>query len=485
MDAIYARQSVEKADSLSVQGQIDLCKKQAGEDFGVYQDRGFSGKNTNRPAFQRMMEDVEKGAIRKIIVYRLDRFSRSIADFGRLWEVLKKHGVEFVSINETFDTSTPMGRAMLNIIMVFAQLERETTAERVRDNYDQRVKLGAWPGGPAPFGFSVGRLPNGDGRPMPALIANDDAVVVERIFREYSQQEASLGSVARSLNHDGIPAPKRATWDNVTVSRMLHNPSYAMADEEVYLYYKAKGLNIFNSPEEFDGLHSCILIGRRDRSAGKYQDLKDQRLSLANHFGIVPPELWLSCQYKLDENRQIGRAGKGKNTWLSGFLKCGHCGYSVKVNRDGERYYLVCSGRSNLGVCDKSIRVDLREMEVSIAAELEKLLERCPDIESQAAQKGELDKQMQEIDQKIDRLMDALAQSSDLSMTYINRAIDRLDEQRRELLQRRAGGKTKPVAPLRRLKFQPLEFEQKKIVAAQFIKEVRLSGETVQVIWNV
>ena len=176
MDAIYARQSVEKADSLSVQGQIDLCKKQAGEDFGVYQDRGFSGKNTNRPAFQRMMEDVEKGAIRKIIVYRLDRFSRSIADFGRLWEVLKKHGVEFVSINETFDTSTPMGRAMLNIIMVFAQLERETTAERVRDNYDQRVKLGAWPGGPAPFGFSVGRLPNGDGRPMPALIANDDAV---------------------------------------------------------------------------------------------------------------------------------------------------------------------------------------------------------------------------------------------------------------------------------------------------------------------
>ena len=296
MDAIYARQSVEKADSLSVQGQIDLCKKQAGKDVRVYQDRGFSGKNTNRPAFQRMMEDVEKGLIRKIIVYRLDRFSRSIADFGRLWEVLRKHAVEFVSINETFDTSTPMGRAMLNIIMVFAQLERETTAERVRDNYCQRVRLGAWPGGPAPFGFLVGRLPNGDGRPMPALIANDDAPTVERIFLEYSQQEATLGSVARSLNHDGIPGPKRATWDNVTVSRILHNPSYVMADEEVYLHYRAKGLNIANSPEEFDGLHGCILIGRRDRSAGKYQDPKDQQLSLANHLGIIPAELWLSCQ---------------------------------------------------------------------------------------------------------------------------------------------------------------------------------------------
>ena len=156
MDAIYARQSVDKADSLSIQGQIDLCRQKAGAEFRIYQDKGYSGKNTNRPAFQRMIEDVEKGLVQKIIVYRLDRFSRSIADFGRLWEILKRHSVEFVSINETFDTSTPMGRAMLNIIMVFAQLERETTAERVRDNYYQRAKLGSWPGGPAPMAFPSG-----------------------------------------------------------------------------------------------------------------------------------------------------------------------------------------------------------------------------------------------------------------------------------------------------------------------------------------
>ena len=77
--------------------------------FRVYEDRGYSGKNTNRPGFQKMMEDVERGRIQKIVVYRLDRFSRSIADFSRLWEILQKHGVEFVSLNETFDTSTPMG----------------------------------------------------------------------------------------------------------------------------------------------------------------------------------------------------------------------------------------------------------------------------------------------------------------------------------------------------------------------------------------
>lgn len=267
LDAIYARQSADKADSLSIQGQIDLCKKQASENFKVYQDKGYSGKNTNRPAFRRMMEDVEKGLIQKIVVYRLDRFSRSTADLGRLWDVLKKHGVEFVSINETFDTSTPMGRAMLNIIMVFAQLERETTAERVRDNYYQRVQLGAWPGGPAPFGFSIGRLPNGEGRPMPALIANENATTVERIFQAYGQPEASLGSVARTLNTESVPAPRRTTWDN---TRILHNPAYVMADEEVYLYFKAKGLNISNFPEKFDGLHAGLLIGKRDRSAGKY-----------------------------------------------------------------------------------------------------------------------------------------------------------------------------------------------------------------------
>lgn len=155
MDAIYARQSRwTRRTASSIQGQIDLCRREVGKDIQVYQDKGFSGKNTNRPDFQRMMADVEKGLVQKIVVYRLDRFSRSLADFSRLWEVLQRHGVEFVSVNERFDTSTPMGRAMLSIIMVFAQLEREDPpAERVRDNYYQRVKLGSWPGGPAPYGF--------------------------------------------------------------------------------------------------------------------------------------------------------------------------------------------------------------------------------------------------------------------------------------------------------------------------------------------
>lgn len=485
MDAIYARQSVDKADSLSIQGQISLCQQKAETDCRIYQDKGYSGKNTNRPAFQRMMEDVERGLIRKIIVYRLDRFSRSIADFGRLWETLKKHNVEFVSINETFDTSTPMGRAMLNIIMVFAQLERETTAERVRDNYYQRAKLGSWPGGPAPYGFSIGKLPGPEGKPVPGLIPNERAAVVERIFQTYAQPEATLGSVARGLNTEGIPAPKRATWDNVTLSRILHSPLYTMADEDVYLYYQAKGLMFSNSLEEFDGLHAGMIVGKRDRSAGKYQDLKEQHFSLSTHYGLIPSGLWLQCQYKLDTNRQLGNAGKGKHTWLSGLLKCAACGYSVKVNRDGDKYYLVCSGRSNLGLCDASIRVDLRELEASVEIELEKLLEACPEVEADTAEEQETAQMLHQIDQKIEHLMAALAESSSLTMSYINRTVERLERQREELLDRQAKLHKKPVPKLDRLKFGPLSFAQKKLVAAQFIQEIRLSGETAEVIWNI
>ena len=158
VEAIYARQSVDKKDSLSVEGQIDLCRKFVGEEAVVYEDRGFSGKNIRRPAFLELMQAVESGQIQKICVYRLDRFSRSIADFSRIWETLEQNGVEFVSVTENFDTSSPMGRAMLNIVLVFAQLERETIAERVRDNYRHRFVLGAWPGGPAPYGFDLTKI---------------------------------------------------------------------------------------------------------------------------------------------------------------------------------------------------------------------------------------------------------------------------------------------------------------------------------------
>ena len=308
---------------------------------------------------------------------------------------------------------------------------------------------------------------------------------MERIFHTYAQTETTLGGVARELNMDGVPAPRRAAWDNAALSRVLHSPLYAMADEDIYLYYQAKGVVFTNQLEEFDGRHAGMLVGKRDKNAGKYQDLKDQRFSLANHGGVIPSDLWLKCQHKLDTNRRLGTAGRGKHTWLSGLLKCAVCGYSVKVNRDKNRYYLICSGRSNLGLCSASIRVDLQALEISVEMELEKLLSECPAVEENVSEDQRALETLDAIEQKIERLMAALAGGSDLAMPYINRTIEKLEAQRGEVLERQARIRSDLRPASDRLEFAALTFEEKKLVAAQFIREIDLSGENAEVIWKV
>ena len=133
-DCIYARQSVDRKDSISIESQIDFCKYELkGGNCRVFKDKGYSGKNTDRPEFQKLLGEIRKGKVRRVIVYKLDRISRSILDFATMMELFQEYDVEFVSSTEKFDTSTPMGRAMLNICIVFAQLERETIQKRVTD----------------------------------------------------------------------------------------------------------------------------------------------------------------------------------------------------------------------------------------------------------------------------------------------------------------------------------------------------------------
>lgn len=115
-DCIYARQSVDRKDSISIESQIDFCKYELkGGSCKVFKDKGHSGKNTDRPEFQKLLGEIRKGRVRRVIVYKLDRISRSILDFANMMELFQEYDVEFVSSTEKFDTSTPMGRAMLNI----------------------------------------------------------------------------------------------------------------------------------------------------------------------------------------------------------------------------------------------------------------------------------------------------------------------------------------------------------------------------------
>ena len=150
IDAIYARQSVDKKDSISIESQIEFCKYELkGGNCKEYTDKGYSGKNTDRPKFQELVRDIKRGLIAKVVVYKLDRISRSILDFANMMELFQQYNVEFVSSTEKFDTSTPMGRAMLNICIVFAQLERETIQKRVTDATTPAVSgASRWAGKP-------------------------------------------------------------------------------------------------------------------------------------------------------------------------------------------------------------------------------------------------------------------------------------------------------------------------------------------------
>lgn len=481
MYAIYARQSIDKKDSMSIEGQIQLCKRLAGEDAKVYFDKGYSGKNIKRPAFTELIEAVKLGTVKKIFVYRLDRFSRSIADFSKLWELLEQHGVEFVSATENFDTSSPMGRAMLNIVLVFAQLERETTAERVKDNYIHRFKLGAWTGGPAPYGFDLTKITD-DGRKVSSLISNEKSDIVKFIFEEYAKPDTSLRSIAKYLTDKGIHGPRREVWDNVTLSRLLHSPLYVKANEDVYFHYLSKGMQIQQEIAAFDGIHACNIICRRNRTKNKYNSLQDQMLTLSNHEGFIDSDLWLKVQDKLSNNKQFSRANAGKYSWLTGLLKCAKCGYAVKVNysKPEDKIYLKCSGRSNLGVCDSQISVDLRELEDYISRQIDGMLKESPPTDIVPNSNGNATEVLR-VEQKIERLVNALAESGEIAISYISKQIEALHREREELLK-----SCKPEhTTVRPLDFNSLSFEGKKLVAAQFIDRVLIEGKNVNIIWRI
>ena len=136
MEFIYTRQSVDKKDSISIETQVDVCKKKTlGNEVMIFSDKGFSGKSTDRPEFQRMMKEIRKGRATKIIVYKLDRISRSLIDFLNMRQEFAKYNVELVSCMEDFDTSTSIGKLLINILMMFAEMERESIQKRIKDNY--------------------------------------------------------------------------------------------------------------------------------------------------------------------------------------------------------------------------------------------------------------------------------------------------------------------------------------------------------------
>src|SRR6202165_2250499 len=148
-----------------------------------YDDGGFSGGHTDRPALQRLLEDVRSGEIDVIVVYKVDRLTRSLADFAKLVELFDKHTVSFVSVTQQFNTTTSMGRLTLNVLLSFAQFEREVTSERIRDKIAASKRKGLWVGGMAPLGY--------DTRDRKVVVIKSEAEIVRVIFKRYLE----LGSL--------------------------------------------------------------------------------------------------------------------------------------------------------------------------------------------------------------------------------------------------------------------------------------------------
>lgn len=225
-------------------------------------------------------------------------------------------------------------------------------------------------------------------------------------------------------------------------------------------------------------------MGRRDRSQKKYNQFQDHTVSVLNSPGIVPAELWLRCQAKLARNRQVGNAGKGKHTWLSGLLKCERCGYSMKVVEDKPYRYLACSGRYNLSHCDAVTHVKLDELEACVQEELVRLLEECPREEAPTAEKDADALRLEELDRRADRLVDAFAESEDMDSGYLQRALRRLEGERKAILDHQKRERSRPDLP-DKLDFPALTFEEKKLVAAQFIEKINVGEDAAEVIWRV
>lgn len=237
--AVYTRKSTEEGldqafNSLDAQREacVAFIRSQAGEGWklhaGHYDDGGFSGGNMERPALGRLLTDIDEGRIDCVVVYKIDRLTRSLADFAKIVERLEKRSVTFVSVTQSFNTTTSMGRLTLNVLLSFAQFEREVTAERIRDKFAASRAKGIFMGGHPPLGY--------DARDRRLVINEAEAKTVRMMFRRYLDLQ-SIGKLRAELEAKGITtkafvsAAGKATgggrWFVGALRHVLRNPVYA------------------------------------------------------------------------------------------------------------------------------------------------------------------------------------------------------------------------------------------------------------------
>jgi site-specific DNA recombinase len=327
--AIYTRKSTDEnldSDFNSLDAQREACElyiqAQSREGWIAlperYDDGAYSGATMERPAAQRLLRDIEAGRIDVVVVYKIDRLSRSLADFTRLMELFKQHNVAMVSVTQAFNTNTSSGVLFMNLLMTFASYEREVIAERIRDKVAASKRRGMYMGGTPPLGYDVDREKK-------KLVVNDEeAVLVRRIFQRYLVL-CSATALMRELNAEGLTTKSWTTkkgvkrkgvpWNKSHIHRLLNNPIY---------------------------------VGQIKHKDKVYPG--EQR-------AIIEKSLWDEVQKTMKSEGRSGAFRSSTPALLKGLIRCGHCGTSMGITfaqKNGKRYrYYLClhANKSGYNAC--------------------------------------------------------------------------------------------------------------------------------------
>lgn len=470
--AVYSRKSKFTGKGESVENQIELCRRYI-EDYCpkvleiiVFEDEGFSGSNTNRPEFQKMLEACRNREVSGVVCYRLDRISRNIGDFAKLIDELNTLGISFISIKEQFDTSLPMGRAMMYIASVFSQLERETIAERIRDNMLELAKTGRWLGGTTPTGYRSEEIVNTEGKIRRAYklsIIEDEARLVRLIFDKFIELN-SLTKVESYLLKNGITTKFGNKFTRFAVKNIITNPVYMIADINAYEFFDKLEIEIYSERDDFDGSLGIMAYNKTIQKKGqthKIRELPQWIIAVGKHEGLVKSEIWIKANEKILRNKSKSyRKPRNGAALLSGVLYCS-CGAYMRpkqrINSAGEiRYSYICETKEKThGSSCNNRNVNGNHLDDIIWKEIIKLpydreffisrLVKLRDDGTEGMEKTEisidgelemLEKKIKETEKNINSLITALTRAPKETEQYIFEEIKNLHSEKEEIIRR-------------------------------------------------